>query len=220
MPHAGLSLLRSAACGAIISSSLPLVNYPLESVEQQLARLPRLTSRRRAHAGAPRLGDGGTRLGVLREGPPLLGYLRREVSWVSQQCCVWHLWRGLARGLGQRVSEAAQGLVGEAAQEQVRRELVALMHGVLDAATCAQAETTLAQLEAYRLGVGLAQALWDQLDTAFQPLQQAGQVSRSRTRAAFTGPTLSQTHQHNLQPSRDLPSVRNGAIIVHDQTTK
>jgi hypothetical protein len=88
------------------------------------------------------------------------------VSWVSQQCCVWHLWRGLARELGQRVSEAAQGLVGEAAQEQVRRELVALMHGVLDAATRAQAETTLAQLEAHRLGVGLAQALWDQLDAA------------------------------------------------------
>jgi hypothetical protein len=75
----------------------------------------------------------------------------------------------LGQELGQRASEAAQGLVGEAAQaaqEQVRRELVALMHGVLDAATYAQAETALTQLAAHRLGVGLAQALWDQLDAA------------------------------------------------------
>ncbi len=109
-------------------------------------------------------------LGVTSDGSQgLLAYLRSGLSWVSQQRCVWHLWRGLARELGQRASEAAQGLVGEAAQaaqKQIRRELVALMHGVLDAATYAQAETTLTQLEAHRLGVGLAQALWDQLDAA------------------------------------------------------
>jgi hypothetical protein len=99
----------------------------------------------------------------------LLAYLRSGLSWVSQQRCVWHLWRGLARELGQRASEAAQGLVGEAAKatrEQVRRELAALIRGVLDAKTYAQAETVLAQLAAHRLGVGLAQVLWDQLDAA------------------------------------------------------
>jgi hypothetical protein len=99
----------------------------------------------------------------------LLAYLRGGLSWVSQQRCVWHLWRGLGPELGQRASEAAQGLVGEAAQaaqEQVRRELVALMHRVLDAATYTQAETALTELAAHRFGVGLARALWDQLDAA------------------------------------------------------
>ena len=99
----------------------------------------------------------------------LLAYLRVGLKWVSQQRCVWHLWRGLARELGQRASQAAQGLVGEAAKaarEQARRELVALMRGVLDAATYPQAETILAQLSAHPLGLGLAQALWDQLDAA------------------------------------------------------
>jgi hypothetical protein len=99
----------------------------------------------------------------------LLAYLREGLKWVSQQRCVWHLWRGLARELGQRASEAAQELAGEAAKaarEQVRRELVALIRGILDAATYAQAETILAQLAAHRLGLGLAQALWDQLDAA------------------------------------------------------
>jgi hypothetical protein len=37
-----------------------------------------------------------------------------------------------------------------------------------------------------------------------QPVQQAGQVSTSRTRTAFTRPTLPKTHQHNLQPSLGL----------------
>jgi transposase-like protein len=99
----------------------------------------------------------------------LLAYLRNGLQWVSQQRCVWHLWRGLARELGQRASEAAQGLVGEAAQaarEQARQELVALMHGILDATSYPQAETILAQLSAHPLGLGLGQALWDQLDAA------------------------------------------------------
>ena len=99
----------------------------------------------------------------------LLAYLRGGLQWVSQQRCVWHLWRSLARELGQRASQAAQGLVGEAAQaarEQARRELGALIRGVLDATSYPQAETILAQLSAHRLGLGLAQALWDQLDAA------------------------------------------------------
>lgn len=99
----------------------------------------------------------------------LLAYLRSGLQWVSQQRCVWHLWRGLGRELGQRASQAAQGLVGEVAQatrEQARRELVALMRGILDASTYLQAETVLARLAAHPLGLGLAQALWDQLDAA------------------------------------------------------
>ena len=42
----------------------------------------------------------------------LLAYLRRGLPWVSQQRCVWHLWRGLARELaaGQRSgAEAGRG---------------------------------------------------------------------------------------------------------------
>jgi hypothetical protein len=99
----------------------------------------------------------------------LLAYLREGLKWVSQQRCVWHLWRGMGGELGQRASQAAQGLAGEAAKaarEQVRQELAALIHGVLDATTYLQAETILAQLSAHPLGLGLAQALWDQLDAA------------------------------------------------------
>ena len=97
----------------------------------------------------------------------LTAYLRAGLKLVTHQRCVWHLWRGLARELGQRASQAAQGLAGEAAKaarEQARCELVTLMRGVLDAATYLQAETILAQLSAHPLGPGLAKALWDQLD--------------------------------------------------------
>lgn len=64
MPHAGLSLLRSAACGAIISSSLLLVNYPLDSV--RAAAKSQLSLRARAIGLA---GRGNLRMsgGLLRE---------------------------------------------------------------------------------------------------------------------------------------------------------
>jgi hypothetical protein len=99
----------------------------------------------------------------------LMAHLRAGLQWVSHQRCVWHLWRGLGRQLGQQASQAAHGLVEEAAKaarEQARRELVTLIRRILDATSYLQAETVLAQLSAHPLGLGLAHALWDQLDAA------------------------------------------------------
>jgi hypothetical protein len=89
---------------------------------------------------------------------------------VSHQRCVWHLWRGLARELGQQASQAAQGLTDEAAKavrERVRGELVALIRGILNASNYSQAEVALAKLSEHARGLGLAQSIWEVLDAAF-----------------------------------------------------
>jgi hypothetical protein len=100
----------------------------------------------------------------------LTAYLRAGLKTVSQQRCVWHLWRGLGRELGQQASQAAQGLAGEAAKtvrERVRAELVALIRGVLNASSYSQAEVALAKLSEHVFGLGLAQSIWQVLDAAF-----------------------------------------------------
>ena len=100
----------------------------------------------------------------------LTAYLRAGLKTVSHQRCVWHLWRGLARELGQQASQAAQALAGEAAKavrERVRAELVALIRGVLNASSYPQAELALAKLSEHAFGLGLAQSIWQVLDAAF-----------------------------------------------------
>ena len=70
-----------------------------------------------------------------------------------------HVWRNLAGELAKKASEAAIGLSGEAAKaarERARKELVSLIHGVVDAKSEAAADAALAKLAAYRLGAGLA----------------------------------------------------------------
>jgi hypothetical protein len=47
----------------------------------------------------------------------LLAYLRRGLSWVQHQRCVWHLWRNLGGALAQAASAAAEGLSGAAAKQ-------------------------------------------------------------------------------------------------------
>ena len=99
----------------------------------------------------------------------LLGFLRGALKWVNHQRCVWHLWRNLSAELAKQVSKAAVGLVGaaaKAAREVARQELVALIHGVLDASSRAQAEAALVQLKAHRLGTELSRTLEEHLDAA------------------------------------------------------
>ena len=104
----------------------------------------------------------------------LVSYLRGGLGWVKHQRCVWHLWRGLARELGLAVQRATGGLAAEpagAAGKAVRRELVRLIHGVMDAASYVEAEAALAQLQAHRWGADLARSLEANLDAALVHVQ-------------------------------------------------
>ncbi len=99
----------------------------------------------------------------------LLACLRRNLVWVNHQRCVWHLWRSLGAALARGAAQAAMGLAGEAAKaarEAARQELVALVHGMLDASSHAQAELNLARLLAHPFGRELAASLGQQMDAA------------------------------------------------------
>ena len=89
----------------------------------------------------------------------IAGYLREHLSWVLHQRCVFHLWRNLGGELAAQTAAAARGMTKAAAavvQRQTRRELVALVRAVLDAADEAAAWAALGPLAAHRLGRGLA----------------------------------------------------------------
>jgi hypothetical protein len=97
----------------------------------------------------------------------LLSYLRQALSWVHHQRCVWHFWRTLAADLGQAVARAVAGLAQQAARTvgpQVRRELIALLHAVLDAPSYEQAEQALQALRAHPWGRAIAQKVNEQFD--------------------------------------------------------
>jgi len=103
----------------------------------------------------------------------LLSYLRQALGWVHHQRCVWHFWRSVAQNLAEAAAQAACGLAKEAAQglkRQVRKELVALLHAVLDAASYEQAEQALAALQAHAWGAALAQKVNEQFDRLLFPL--------------------------------------------------
>jgi transposase-like protein len=108
--------------------------------------------------------------GVASDGASgLIGYVGRVLSWVNHQRCHFHLWRNLGGELSSRVNEAAEGLTGAAAKvvkKKVRAEMVALIHGVLDAGSYGQAEKALAKLKAHSLGQRLATLLEEHLDAA------------------------------------------------------
>lgn len=91
----------------------------------------------------------------------LIAHLKEALSWVQVQRCVWHVWRTLGGQLS--ASMAASGLVGEAAR-CCRREVVALLHGVVDASTYEQAEEELEKLRAHPVGEPLARGLNRELD--------------------------------------------------------
>jgi hypothetical protein len=100
----------------------------------------------------------------------LIGYLGRVLYWVNHQRCRFHLWRNSGGELAARASEAATGLSGAAAKavkRKVRAELIALVRGVLDAGSYAEAQAALARLKAHQLGGRLATHLEEHLDAAF-----------------------------------------------------
>jgi Transposase, Mutator family len=101
--------------------------------------------------------------GIVSDGAHgLVAYLNQVLVWVNHQRCVWHVWRKLAGELATQVSDAARGLTGEAAQAartQVRRELVSLIHGIVDATSEGAAAAAMLQLAAHQRGAGLAALL-------------------------------------------------------------
>jgi hypothetical protein len=106
--------------------------------------------------------------GVTSDGAQgLLAHLRRSLSWVQHQRCVWHVWRNLGGELARAAARAAQGLSGEAAEEtrkQARAELGGLIHRIMDAKSYAQAEAALATLLGHPLGASIGRVLNEQLD--------------------------------------------------------
>ncbi len=102
--------------------------------------------------------------GVTSDGAQgLLAYLRRNLAWVQHQRCVWHLWRNLAGELARVAATAAGDVTGEAA-EQARDELGGLIHQIMDAHSCEQAEAALATLLGHPLGASIGKVLNEQLD--------------------------------------------------------
>jgi hypothetical protein len=98
----------------------------------------------------------------------LIGYLNKALVWVNHQRCVLHIWRNLAGELARKSCQAAQGRQGQGARvirAQVRRELVGLVHGVIDAPSGIQGQVALAKLGAHPLGAGLARILEPHLDS-------------------------------------------------------
>jgi len=106
--------------------------------------------------------------GVTSDGATgLLGLVNKAFYWVNHQRCVFHIWRGLGGELAKKVAEETRGLIGEAAvkvRRAIRRELVALVRGVIDAKSEAEAELALSKLRAHRLGEGLATLVEEHLD--------------------------------------------------------
>jgi hypothetical protein len=108
--------------------------------------------------------------GVTSDGASgLSAYLRRHLSWVNHQRCVWHLWRGLGGELTAQAAAAASALAGQAAaqvRQQTRTELAALVRAIFDAASEAAAWEAHARLAAHPRGSGLAAALREHVPAA------------------------------------------------------
>jgi hypothetical protein len=106
--------------------------------------------------------------GVCSDGVNALqGYLRSKLTWVNHQTCVWHFWRNLSGEIGAGVSEAVQGLAGEAevaARRLIRKEIEGLVRAVIDASSEANAGKALVKLAGHRLGSNLAREIKRRLD--------------------------------------------------------
>lgn len=93
----------------------------------------------------------------------VLSFLRRQLSWVQHQRCVWHILRNLAALVSQAAAAAAKEL-GEAARAPIRAELTSLIHAVVDAQSYEQAEGALLTLLHHPHGNTIGQFLNEQLD--------------------------------------------------------
>lgn len=100
--------------------------------------------------------------------------LRRELAWVQMQRCIFHVWRQLAGELRRQAAWAARDAVSgmsDRVRRQVGKELKTLVHGVLDAASYAEAEVALQALLAHRHGAKLGRLLREELDSFLVHLQ-------------------------------------------------
>lgn len=109
----------------------------------------------------------------------LSAYLREGLAWVNQQRCILHSWLNLSKEMARAVRQAAEGLAKESAQaarKQARKELLALIHGIMDAQHYEAAELALQQLKAHTQGARLAAKLNVQLDRllVYQLKEQSG----------------------------------------------
>jgi len=106
--------------------------------------------------------------GVTSDGAQgLHAFLRQTRAWVQHQRCVFHIWRNLAGQLAHETAQAAAAAtrdLAEAVREQVRVELVALIHAVVDAKSYEQAEAALVTLRSHPQGAASAQFLNKHLD--------------------------------------------------------
>lgn len=170
--------------------------------------------------------------GVTSDGAKgLAHYLATTLTWVSQQRCVFHLWRSLSSELTARVNEAAAGLAGAGAKHArraARRELVGLIRAVFDAPTHRDAQHAFARLAAHRWGKELARLIDEQLDAALVHLLDYNQgLVRSnpewlwrdfRLRVSHGRNHLSETRleraalvfaiYHNFEPAQDRSERR------------
>ena len=125
----------------------------------------------RAKAAGLRLAD---LRGVVSDGATgLRAYLGTTLTWASHQRCVFHLWRNLFGEIARRAADAAVGQTGDAAKQARRavwREMTALIHPILDAATGKDAHRALALLQAHPRGETLGALLDEHLDAALAHL--------------------------------------------------
>jgi transposase-like protein len=153
----------------VLVDSVTGLIYPPVVVEGEEAEQPwKKLFGRAQRAGLSRL------RGVTSDGASgLVGFLARTLYFVNHQRCVFHIWRNLGGALAKAVAEGAKDLAEDVAKEAAkeakkaaRKELVSLVHQVLDARSEVEAERALAVLRAHRLGGRLAELLAEHLDAA------------------------------------------------------
>ena len=106
------------------------------------------------------------------------GYLGDALEWVNHQSCVFHIWRNLGGEMARVVAEVRTSIVGAAAKrvrEGARRELVSLVHAVVDAQSQTEAEEALVRLDEHQLGSGLSALIAPHLDALFVHLKEYNQ---------------------------------------------
>lgn len=177
--------LRGGAEGKVKRVVLVLVDsvtgliYPPVVVEGEEAEEPwKRLFRRAQRAGLSRL------RGVTSDGASgLVGLLSGALYFVNHQRCVFHIWRNLGGELAKAVAEGASDLakdaakdlakdIARAARKAARKELVGLVHQVLDARSEVEAERALEVLRAHRLGGRLADLIEEHLDAVLVHLNQ------------------------------------------------
>lgn len=97
----------------------------------------------------------------------LIGCLKEVAGWANHQSCVWHLWRIIWREIAKATRMATLESMGAAARgksKELQKELLTLVHAVVDAPSLRQAEIALENLVTHPLGKGLVRRMGKSLD--------------------------------------------------------